>query len=177
MVDSWFCATCGQSHEGVPTGYSYDAPWTWYTIPDDERARCFLNADYCVIDNEDFFVRGCLETPIIGKLEPFIWGVWVSLSKANFDREQSLANSPERINEPSYFGWLSSRIEIYPDTAALKTNVHTRNVGARPFIELQPTDHPLSLEQQCGITIERLVQIAEQIQHCWKHPHWDTNRH
>lgn len=176
-MDSWICSTCGQSHEGVPTGYGYEAPWTWYTVPDGERARrCFLNADYCVIDDEDFFVRGCLEIPIIGRNESFIWGVWVSLSKTNFEREQSLANDPERINEPPYFGWLSSRIEIYPDTAALKTNVHTRGVGTRPFIELQPTDHPLSQEQHGGISVERLVQIAEQIQHGWKHPHWDAHQ-
>lgn len=176
-MDSWVCSTCGQSHEGVPTGYGYDAPWTWYTVAEEERARrCSLNADYCVIDNADFFVRGCLEIPIIGRDEPFIWGVWVSLSKSNFEREQSLVNNPERIHEPSYFGWLSSRIEVYPDTAALKTNVHTRAVGTRPYIELQQTDHPLSLEQRDGITTERLVQLAEKIQHGWKHPQWDANQ-
>jgi hypothetical protein len=99
----------------------------------------------------------CLEIPVIGREEPFIWGVWVSLSKTNFEREQSVAGNPERIREPAYFGWLSTRIEIYPDTAALKTNVHTRQVGTRPSIELEATEHPLSKEQQSGITIERMV--------------------
>ena len=136
-MDSWTCSTCGESHEGVATGYSYEAPWTWYTVAEEERAqRCCLNADYCVIDNGDFFVRGCLEVPIIGREEPFIWGVWVSLSKFNFESEQSLVNNRERIKERSYFGWLSSRIEIYPETSALNTNVHTRKVGTKPFIEL-----------------------------------------
>ena len=176
-MDSWICTTCGQSHTGVPTGYSYEAPWTLYTVPESARSeRCFLDTDYCVIYNEDFFVRGCLEIPIIGAAEPFIWGVWVSLSKPNFEREQRLAKNPERTKESPYFGWLSSRIEIYPDTAALRTSVHTRQVGTRPFIELEPTDHPLSIEQRNGISVDRLVQIAEQIQHGWKHPQWDANR-
>ena len=175
-MDSWICSTCGQSHSGVPTGYTYEAPWIWYTVAEKERSqRCFLNADYCVIDNKHFFILGCLEIPIIGAEEPFIWGVWVSLSKTNFEREQSLARNPERIHEPSYFGWLSSKIEMYPDTATLKTNVHTRKVGAKPFIELEATDHPLSEEQHKGITRGRLVQITEQIQHAWKHPQWDAN--
>ena len=173
-MDSWICSTCGESHEGVPASYGYDAPWTWHTVPDQERAqRCFLNPDYCVIDKDDFFVRGCLEIPIIGRDEPLIWGVWVSLSKTNFDREQSLAKQPERINEPPYFGWLSSRIEVYPDTFALKTNVHTRSVGTRLFIELEQTDHPLSKDQRSGITTDRLIQIAEQVRHGWRHPQWD----
>lgn len=176
-MDSWICSICGQSHTGLPTGYGYEAPWTWHTVPESERGeRCVLNADYCVIDNQDFFVRGCLELPIIGAEDPFIWGVWVSLSRPNFEREQSFAKNPEREKEPPYFGWLSSRIEIYPNTGLLKTNVHTRQVGTRPFIELQPTDHLLSLEQRNGITVDRLVQITEQIQHNWKHPLWDANQ-
>lgn len=175
-MDSWRCSTCGQVHERVPTGYGYEAPWTWYTIEKEERAqRSFLDADYCIIDCEDYFVRGCVEIPIIGSPKPFVWGVWVSLSKVNFERERSLSSDPNRINEPPYFGWFSSRIEIYPDTTGLKTRVHTREVGTRPLIELEPTEHPLFQEQRNGITHERVVQIAELIQHGWKHQQSDTN--
>jgi Uncharacterized protein conserved in bacteria (DUF2199) len=47
----------------------------------------------------------------------------------------------------------------------LKTHVHTREVGRRPFIELEPTDHPLAVEQRDGITWERVQEIAEQVLH------------
>jgi hypothetical protein len=30
----------------------------------------------------------------------------------------------------------------------LKTNVHTRARGLRPTVELEPTDHPLAVEQR-----------------------------
>jgi hypothetical protein len=174
-MDSWVCPTCGSTHDGVPTGYSFEAPLTCYTIPDGEREqRSVLNSDYCVIENQDYFVRGCLEIPIIGHDEPFILGVWVSLSKANFDREQSLSKNPARVNEPAYFGWLSWRLEIYPDTFALKTNVHSRSVGTRPFIQLQISEHPLAQEQYSGITMHRVAEIAELIKRSWKHPQWDA---
>jgi hypothetical protein len=176
-IFTWTCSKCGSTHSGIPDSYAYDAPWPWYTLPERERpSRVFLNDDYCVIDNEDYFIRGCLEIPVIGRTNPLIWGVWVSLSKANFERERQLVNDPIRVNEPPYFGWLSSRIQMYPDTFALKTNVHTRAVGLRPFIELQPTEHPLAVEQGTGISTQRLMEIAENFEHMWQHPDWDAGR-
>lgn len=174
-MESWTCSTCGKQHSGLPQGYSYDAPLFWYTVPEEEReSRCVLNPDYCVIDNRDYFVRGCLEIPVVGQREPFIWGVWVSLSESNFERELRLADDPARTNEPAYFGWLSTRIEIYPDTIALKTNVHTRRIGVRPFIEVEAVDHPLSAEQRDGISVKRVIEIAEKVEHGWRHPLWDA---
>lgn len=171
----WTCSTCGKVHTGLPEGFAYDAPWQYGTVPKAERSgRCFLDEDYCVIDEQDFFVRGCLEVPIVGHDEPFIWGVWVSLSRKNFDRERALAQDPKRVEEEPYFGWLCTRIEIYPDTAGLKTDVHTRQVGTRPFIELEPTDHPLAVEQRTGITEERVREIGELMEHEWKHPEWNS---
>jgi hypothetical protein len=53
----------------------------------------------------------------------------------------------------------------YPDTVNLKTMVHSREVGRRPFIELEPTDHPLAVEQRQGITWARVQEIAELVLH------------
>ncbi len=61
------------------------------------------------------------------------------------------------------FGWLSTSIPCYPETINLKTMVHTRSVGVRPYIKLEPTEHPLAIEQREGITIERIKQIAEEL--------------
>jgi hypothetical protein len=35
----------------------------------------------------------------------------------------------------------------------------------RPTIELEPTDHPLSIEQHDGITSERLIEIVQRLLH------------
>lgn len=149
-------------HGGTPQSFAYHAPWPWHTTPKPDRElHCTLTEDYCTLFDHDFFVRGCLEIPIIGETEPFIWGTWVSLSQEHYERERSLAKNPRRIEEPPYFGWLCSRIQMYPDTLLLKTHVHTREVGTRPYIELEPTDHPLASEQRRGITRARVREIAE----------------
>jgi len=41
----------------------------------------------------------------------------------------------------------------------LKCKVHLRDDGIRPLIELEPTKHPLALEQQEGISMERVAEI------------------
>ncbi|MGG0791910.1 DUF2199 domain-containing protein [Peribacillus simplex] len=41
--------------------------------------------------------------------------------------------------------------------------VHTRPIGLRPSIELEPTNHPLSLEQREGLGFKRIKQIAEDL--------------
>lgn len=96
----------------------------------------------------------------------FEWGVWVSLSQRNFLRMHELWHTPGRENEPPYFGWLSTEIPVYrPSTLSLKTQVHTRPVGERPLIELEPTDHPLAVEQRAGITVARVQEFAELLLH------------
>ena len=173
-MDTWVCSRCGQTHAGTPQSFAFQAPWPWYTTPASEReGHCSLNEDYCTLFNEDFFIRGCLEAPVVGESDPLIWGVWVSLNKENFDRERCLSKDPTRTLESPYFGWLCSRIQMYPDTLLLKTHVHTREVGTRPHIELEPTDHPLAVEQRSGVTRARVREIAELLEHKWLHPKWN----
>ena len=155
----YVCSTCGEHHEGLP-GLSADAPLYYYSVPQPERAdRCRLDADTCVIDEEFFFVRGCLEVPIIGESHPFIWGVWVSLSRKAFDDFLRLYPEKHRSHAEPLFGWLSASLKGYPETENLKTMVRLRDHGQRPFIELEPTDHPLAIEQRSGISIARVGEI------------------
>jgi hypothetical protein len=123
-----------------------------------------------VIDSREYYIRAVLEIPIVGGETVFTFGVWSSLSEANFKREQKLASDPSRVDEPPYFGWLSNRIWQYPDTLSLKCNVISRPPGQRPRIELEPTDHLLSVEQRNGISHDRLMELSEQCLHGWKHP-------
>jgi hypothetical protein len=54
---------------------------------------------------------------------------------------------------------------LYSDTFNLRTRVHLRDDGLRPFIELEPTDHPLAIEQREGISIERVADLYTQMIH------------
>lgn len=85
--------------------------------------------DLCIIDDEYYFIRGCIELPVMDANGSFIW-----------DDQHPC---PETIN--------------------LKTIVHTRPAGAAPYIELEPTEHPLALKQKNGISKDRIKQIAEEL--------------
>ncbi|MEV0465699.1 DUF2199 domain-containing protein [Nocardia tengchongensis] len=52
-----------------------------------------------------------------------------------------------------------------PSTLNLKTKLRTQLPGTRPLVELEPTDHPLAVEQRTGITRARVQAIAEQLLH------------
>jgi hypothetical protein len=162
-LEGFQCHTCGKWHEGLSLDYGYDAPDYWSESL--RNADSFLNSALCVIKNESFFVRGLIEIPIVGSEQPFRWGVWTSLSKTNFDKMTDLWDDPRLLDEAPYFGWLSNSINLYPETLNLKTNVHSRKLNERPYLLLEPTDHPLAVEQRTGISMQRVREIAEHALH------------
>jgi hypothetical protein len=92
--------------------------------------------------------------------------VWVSLSRENFVRAAELWDVPGRQTEPPMFGWLNTSLPTYtPPTVSLKTMLHTREVGLRPLVVLEPTDHPLAIEQRDGIAVELLERRVAQLLH------------
>ena len=146
--------------------FGMDAPSSVFLGPPEERDSLVkLTPEWCTVRDDTFFIRGIIEIPIRDNPEPFVWGVWVSLSEKNFRRAGELWNVEGRENEPPYFGWLCSTLPGYPDTLRLKTHVHTRPVGSRPTIEIEPTDHLLAVEQREGITMAQVYQKVEKLLH------------
>lgn len=162
---TYFCSCCSKQHDGPPLSYGTFAPAYWH--PDlENQPGSVLGDEQCVVGGTDFFVRGRLVLPIVDADEEFDWGVWVSVSRSNFDRLTEMWDNPDRAEEPPYFGWLATELPLYqPTTLNLKINLHTQPVGIRPVIELEPTDHPLAVEQRSGITFARVRAIAEQLLH------------
>ena len=155
------CSKCGEVHVGLPD-LAFGSPFYYDAMSDQERQQsATITADTCVINDEDFFVRGLLEIPVHGRDTTFAYGVWVSLSKKNFVRYQELFEATDRLDEPPYFGWFSNKLPGYPDTLNLKTQVRLRPYPSRPSIVLEETDHPLALEQRNGISLDRLREILE----------------
>lgn len=70
-------------------------------------------------------------------------------------------NSEERPHADPLFGWLSTSLSLYGETVNVKSRVHLRSVGTRPFEALEPTNHPLAIEQRDEITLARVREIAE----------------
>jgi hypothetical protein len=165
-MTGFVCATCGQYHDQLPMCFGARAPALWLSMSEAERsARGELSSDQCVVDAKHFFVLGRILIPVVDGPGPFVWLAWVSLSEANFFRARELWHSEGRESEPPYFGWLQSALPYQQTTLSLKTHVQTMPVGERPNIILESSDHPLSLEQQHGITMARVQQIAEAALH------------
>ena len=150
----------------MPMAYHADAPAAVNTIAKAQWAeRVDSDGELCIIDDEYYFVHGVLQLPVHGGDEVFEWGVWVSLSPAAFNRTVEQWETPGRESEPAYFGWLSTELPYSPTTINLKTHVQTRAVGQRPLVLLHPSDHPLAIEQHRGITMARVQEIVEQLEH------------
>ncbi|MFI5734154.1 DUF2199 domain-containing protein [Kribbella sp. NPDC051587] len=164
MSTDFQCRSCGEQHSGLPSAFHTEAPAYWRPELDGAPGS-ELGSDQCVIDGEHFFVRGLIELPVIGTADTFVWGVWVSLSQESFQHISDRWFAEGREADPPYFGWLSTELDYSPSTLNLKTNLHSRPVGERPLIELEPTDHPLAVEQRDGITAARAQEIAERLLH------------
>ena len=154
------CSKCDRWHVGFPD-IGYDSPFYVGGIPESERAdRLFLTSDLCVIDNENFFIRCLLVLPVKGLEERFGWGVWSSLSETNFMRYQEHYSTDKSLWEPM-FGYLSNQLPDYPDTLNLKLSVQPGGARMRPLLTLEPTDHPLSVQQRDGFSIDEVLRIVE----------------
>jgi hypothetical protein len=151
------CATCGEEHDDLPDlGMKFPDPYL--DVPEHERAaRTTFNPDRCTVvdeDGEHFFVRGVIQIPLQGRGEPFGIGAWVSQSRVNFDRYAANEKMDPTV------GWLVNQIAHYdPTTFLLKARLHFRDSDKRPTIELEPTGHPLAVQQRNGITVAQAWEI------------------
>jgi hypothetical protein len=168
---TWICPCCGEAHGGLfdlgmdrPGSCSSDQPVRLNS--ELSTSDNILTEDFCVVDGEHFFVRGVLQLPVIGAPEAYFgWGSWSSLSRENFDLYVESFDSSEQGQQGPWFGWFSNSLSGYPDTFGLKCRVHPQNNRQRPLIELEPSDHPLSLEQQNGITLDRVLELYAESGH------------
>ncbi|HEX4570880.1 MAG TPA: DUF2199 domain-containing protein [Dongiaceae bacterium] len=164
MQYRWTCTCCNKEYDSLPLDYGFQAPDYWVGLSEEERNRLGrLDRDVCTVRHEDgrhIFIRGCLEIPIIGSDERLVWGVWVSVSEQSFARILELWDLPVGNDEPPRFGWLCNSIQGYPDTLHLPANIRLRNDGIRPAIELHRSAHPLCREQENGISLGRVEELA-----------------
>ena len=154
---SYICAICGEEHDDLPAIGSA-APFHWSSDLESE-SNSLLTADLCIIEGRDYFIRGVIQIPIHDTEITFDWGVWVTQKKENFELYRKHFDDGVKIGP--FFGWLSTEIDYYSEeTLNLKTMAHFSTDGTRPLIELEPTAHPLAVQQRDGITLEEAWRIV-----------------
>ena len=156
-------AVCGEMHAELPMCFGFDAPWRMLVPEEEFGKRVELNDDLCVVDGKEFFVRGHIEIPLIDGEGLVMFSVWSSLSQKSYDHMCERWEDEDRWKDEPYFGWLCCEIPVYPSTMHLKLMVHSREVGATPFMEVEPTEHPLSVDQREGISVARWHEMARKM--------------
>lgn len=141
--------------------FGAEAPYDYYLVPaEDREARTMLGSDQCLIDDQRCYVRGQLELPVVGSDQVFTWGVWLEVPLASFERMDELWEVEGREAEPPYTCTVATALPVYPSTLGLRALLATRPLGLRPAVMLEPSDHPLSREQQEGINWERVHALV-----------------
>lgn len=148
------CEACGEEHSGLPLAYRMVQP----DVDPREHDFAYLrDGELCKIGPANFILAN-LELPY--EDDKFVFTSWVSLSDESFAHIDERWEADDREFDEPVFGWFASLLPTYePPTWALKTRVHQRPVGERPWIELEPTDHPLAIEQRSGISAERVAAL------------------
>jgi hypothetical protein len=159
------CTCCGEIHEGSPS-IAFRAPDHYACLSEDQKASwgkfCTITKD----ENTDCFIRTILEVPIHGVEEPFLWGVWVSLSKKSFDRYWETYENP--TEGECYFGWVCNEIPGYAYSKSRPADVIVQLNGQRPKVILHlgdPEDDQLVADQVHGISVAQAQQLAENALH------------
>jgi len=162
MSDSYICACCGKEHFETPFSFAADYPDNYANMPREERdARAIISSDQCVIDDKEFWLRGCLEIPIHGQEEPFLWGVWANLRQEDFDLITEHWETVGRENMIGPFkGRLGNSLSLYPETANLRLTLQIRPFGLRPLFVVDDQDHPIYQEQTEGISLEKAREYS-----------------
>jgi hypothetical protein len=163
---TWTCTACEKIHRGLPA-IGFEAPAYYYGVPQEERAsRTFLTGDLCAVDDETFFVRSVLHVPVAGHQETLEWGVWSSLSEANFLKYRDTFDDADQSKLGPMFSWFASKLPGYPSTLSLRCNVVPADNRRRPHIEFDPSqDHPLIADMKNGISLERAIAFVEPMLH------------
>jgi len=171
VATTWRCGTCSDQHSGLAMVFGLAAPDPWIAAAEAQRAAGVINADTCVLPDEDgdgahHFVRGQLALPIVDGArdqDAFVWSIWVSLSEQNMMLQAQRWTDAERVNLPPMFAWVCNDLPYVPTSALLAARIHTREPGVAPLVELDPAvDHPLVHEQLHGITMHRAAEINRQ---------------
>ena len=167
VFDGYKCEICGEFHSGQYISVAFDSPDPYAALTANEKNRAHLGTDDCIIDSDQFYLRGIIELPIAGLDEVFLWGVWARVWGKDYeefaahyrveDREKSIG--PYKVR-------LCNRLPGYDsETLNLKCTLDVQSVGSRPRLVIDEPEHPLAVEQRNGFTLTRARQISALVRH------------
>jgi hypothetical protein len=152
------CAQCGREHEELEPGFR--RPDAVFAVPEEERAeRVRQSDDLTSIDDAVFFLRAVAPIPVHGRNEPYQWGFWAKVSKANFEEYLRYFDTDPPLDHPGFPATLANQSTGQRPTLGLPVHVQLNRGRARPSLMLLDASHPLTCEQEQG--------VSETVVHAW----------
>jgi len=119
-------------------------------VPPSERIeRVRMNYDLAVLDGSHFFVRACMQVPIIGTESHFVWGLWAEVSHADFE-DYCRTSEKNTVGGP-YQGTLANGLPFYPDCLGIPVLVQPQPEDQRPLLFTPNGDSSLALHLREGM--------------------------
>jgi len=136
-------------------------PDYWLSLSDEKKAQGYCGGDMCWTADGHYFVKGILILPIVDQPNLTLeYSAWSSLSEANYDRYQETYSDADQSKLGGMFGWFSNSIQGFPGSLNLKCEVRPQDGTKRPLLDLEPTEHPLSLAQHNGIAFDEAQRLV-----------------
>jgi hypothetical protein len=136
-------------------------PHHYFASSAEERAESKLTDDLCMTGDGFFFVRAVMETPILGEKTPLEWGVWGSLSEANFKRYVETFDDHDQGSLGGMFSYLNNELDGYSGSCGLQCELIPMDNRKRPMlVPYKDQDHLLVRDYWNGITAERAIALA-----------------
>ena len=160
---TFVCKTCGRSHEGGPRDIGFIRPAEYFTVPEAEhKSRCKITDDWCIIDNERFFIRCIALVPLLDADDCFAWGLWAEIAQNDFQAYMDLYHADGSM-VPAFPGRLSGEHRGYEGLDGHAVSIQLGSAPHRPEMKLEPSDHLLYREQRDGITLHRVAEILHAV--------------
>jgi len=163
---TWRCRTCELEHSGiVDLGMSSPSVWKGEENiqPNSDLSLDgdFLSEDFCIINGENYIVRGVLNITVEGLDKDFGFGVWSSLSKDNFEKYVAGFDDGIDAEGPPWSSWFCSHLGYFGKTVGEKAWVTAQPNRQRPHITLMDEASVLGKVQRHGMAASTLIEIFE----------------
>ncbi len=147
--------------------FAADFPDVYANMAESDRGtRALISSDQCIIDDEWFFLRGCLEIPILDRSEVFVWGLWASVKEEVFNEiSESWEEEGRETRRGPFKARLANSLSVYQETLNVKVRIIIQPAGTRPLFIIEEEQHPLAFAQQHGITPVEAMELSATLLH------------
>jgi hypothetical protein len=157
------CGNCDEWHEGPPS-LECRVPDPLLAVPPHQRqARVSLTSETAVLDGAHFFVRTCMEVPIKGTGNNFVWGLWVEVTEQDI-LDYSDMSQKGTVGGP-YRGALANSLPFYPDCLGMPVSVQPQPGDKRPLLFTPEGESSLARHLRDGMTELEARTFFERVLH------------